>query len=444
MSAVQSPSGFNAWLGDNTGALAGCSLGWLQERRGRARDRLRADGYPTPKDEAWRYTNLEPLLAQGFAPAQGEGTAVAETNLTGFLIPGLDADRVVLVNGRFMPGLSRLGELPPGVLIGGLREILEREPDRVRDYLAQVVPEERSPFSALNTAAMDDGVVLMLAEGIRLERPIELLHVSVGGGETRLTHPRHLVVLGRGAQAEVVERYVSLGEGLYCNNLVLELHLGEGARLQHHRVQEESPNAFHLSGLYLQLGAGSGYRGTNMAFGASWSRTELHVRFGGEGAECEISGLYLAGERQLVDFHLDVLHEVPGCASRENFKGILYGRGRAVFDGRVYVHQYAQKTDAHLSNANLILSRNAEVDTKPQLEINADDVKCSHGTTVGQIEPGMLFYLRARGIPEPKAREMLCLGFAEEIIEGCGLEALGEHLSTAVAQRLQGVDTQVR
>lgn len=441
MSTVQSSEPrVNSWLGSVPVKLPGRSVGWLEERRVQARTRLNEQGYPGPKDEAWRYTNLQPLLEQGFAVAAGEISAIEESDLAGVLIGGLHADRVVLVNGRLMPGLSRLGALPPGVRVGSLREILEQEPNRVRDYLAPEVAEDRNPFSALNTVAMDDGMVLMLSEGVSLERPIELLHISAGPDEPRLAQPRHLIVMGEGAEAAVLERYVSLHEGLYCNNLVLEIHLGEGARLEHQRVQEESPRAFHLSGLYLQQAAGSIYRGTNIALGASWSRTELHVRFGGAGAQCELDGLYLAGDRQLVDFHLDVSHEVPSCSSRESFKGILYGRGRAVFDGRIYVHRDAQKTDAHLSNANLFLSRNAEVDAKPQLEINADDVKCSHGTTVGQIEPSMLFYLRARGIPEPKAREMLCLGFAEEIIEGCGPEAVRTHLSAAVAQRLRGIE----
>jgi Fe-S cluster assembly protein SufD len=267
--------------------------------------------------------------------------------------------------------------------------------------------------------------------------PIELIHLSVGMDEPRVAQPRHLVALEAGAQATLIERYVSLGASLYCTNSMLELSLGRDAVLKHDRIQLESPNAFHITGLYLSQDANSRYQGINIGLGGAWARTDLFARFQGEHAECELQGLYLAGDQQLMDFHIDVDHAVPFCTSRETFKGILYGKGRAVFDGRVVVAKDAQKTDAAMSNKNLMLSENAEVDTKPQLEINADDVKCSHGTTVGQIEPEMLFYLRSRGISAPLARRMLCLGFAGEIIEALHAEALRDLVSEQVGQRLE-------
>jgi Fe-S cluster assembly protein SufD len=255
--------------------------------------------------------------------------------------------------------------------------------------------------------------------------------------EPRLAQPRHLVDLGEGASATLIERYVSLGESLYCTNSVLELSLGDRASLSHYRVQEESPSAFHLAGVYLSQAAASRYHGVNVGLGAAWSRTDLVAGFVGEGAECILDGLYLAGDGQTMDFHLDVRHEIPGCTSREGFKGILYGKGRAVFDGRITVARDAQKTDAQLSNRNLLLSRGAEVDTKPQLEILADDVKCSHGTTVGQLDPGSLFYLRSRGIPLPQARRMLCVGFAEEVLDALAPELLRDFVSARVGVRLE-------
>jgi Fe-S cluster assembly protein SufD len=276
-----------------------------------------------------------------------------------------------------------------------------------------------------------------MGRGSLLERPIELIHLSVGMDEPRVAQPRQLVVLEDGAQARLIERYVSLGRSIYCTNSVLELTLGADAVLEHQRIQDESPNAFHISGLYLSQGRGSSYRGINLGLGAAWARTDLVVRFSGEHAECDLSGLYLAGDQQLMDFHLDVDHRHPNCTSRETFKGILYGKGRAVFDGRVFVARDAQKTDAAMSNKNLLLSEGAEVDTKPQLEINADDVKCSHGTTVGQIEPEMLFYLRSRGISAPLARRMLCLGFAGEILDRIRPDALRDRLTELVGRRLE-------
>jgi Fe-S cluster assembly protein SufD len=244
------------------------------------------------------------------------------------------------------------------------------------------------------------------------------------------------VRLDAGAQASLVERYVSLGDALYCTNAVMEVVLGRDAVLKHERLQMESRNAFHITGFYLLQDENSHYSGINIGLGARWARTDLNTRFRGEHAECVLHGLYLAGDGQLLDYHLDVEHAVPNCRSEENFKGLLTGQGRAVFDGRVLVAKAAQKSDAAMSNRNLMLSEQAEIDTKPQLEIHADDVKCSHGTTVGQIEPEMLFYLRSRGIDASQARRMLCLGFAGEIIDRLGAEAVREHVAEAVGQRL--------
>jgi Fe-S cluster assembly protein SufD len=245
------------------------------------------------------------------------------------------------------------------------------------------------------------------------------------------------VRLADGAQATLIERYAGLGDAAYCNNALIELDLGRDAVLKHRRVQMESPSAFHISGVYLRQGASSRYDAVNIGLGGRWARTDIVTRFSGEHAECDLQGLYLAGDQQLIDYHLDVRHSLPRCTSRETFKGIVHGKGRAVFDGLVYVAKDAQQTDAAMSNRNLLLSQNAEIDTKPQLEIYADDVKCSHGTTVGQIEPEMLFYLRSRGIAEGLARRMLCLGFAGEIIGALGIEPLAEHVAEAVGERLE-------
>jgi len=425
---------FEQWLG---GSAAGEGIAWLDDKRQAARDQARALGIPVSKQEAWRYTSVKRLVEQGFVPVDESVSALQPEDLEEVLIQGLDSHRVVLVNGRYLPTLSSPGDLPTGVRIGGLRQILESDPDALRDRLNQVAGDQQPLFSALNTAGLDDGLVVLMGRGSILERPIELIHLSVGMDEPRVAQPRHLVVLEDGAQARLIERYVSLGQSSYCTNSVLELSLGADAVLEHQRIQDESPNAFHITGLYLSQGRGSRYRGVNLGLGAAWARTDLVVRFAGEHAECELSGLYLAGERQLMDYHLDVDHRLPSCISRETFKGILYGKGRAVFDGRVFVAKDAQKTDAAMSNKNLLLSEGAEVDTKPQLLINADDVKCSHGTTVGQIEPEMLFYLRSRGISASLARRMLCLGFAGEILDRMKPDALREQVADLVGQRLE-------
>lgn len=425
------------WLEGGAERLPGSGLDWLEAERSQALARVRAEGVPSARQEGWRYTGLKTLVEQPFVRYAEPVTGVEEEDLEEVLVPGLDAHRVVLVNGRFVAGLSRLGALPAGVRAGSLREILESDPDAVADRLTKVAGDGAHVFSALNTAGMDDGFVLLVGRGALVERPIELIHLSVGMDEPRVAQPRHLVVLEEGAQAGLIERYVSLGESLYCTNSVLELSLARAAVLRHQRIQLESVNAFHITGVYLSQGADSRYLGVNIGLGAAWARTDLVVRFAGQHAECDLKGLYLAGDKQVMDHHLDIDHGVPQCSSRETFKGVLYGKGRAVFDGRIHVAVDAQKTDAQLSNKNLLLSRNAEIDTKPQLEIHADDVKCSHGTTVGQIDPQMLFYLRSRGISAPLARRMLCLGFAGEIIEALGPEPLREYVTEVVGRRLE-------
>jgi Fe-S cluster assembly protein SufD len=431
--STETPIGFDAWLPEGDGP----GIAWLQSQRASARDRVQGQGVPTSKQEEWRYTSVKRLLEQGFVPVDEPVTALEPDDIEECLVTGLDAHRVVLVNGRYAPRLSELGALPPGVRIGGLRQILESDPDALRDHLNAFAGEDPSLFAALNTAGLDDGLVVLMSRGAMLERPIELIHLSVGMDEPRVAQPRHVVALDDGAQTTLIERYLSLGESLYCTNSVLELSLGRDAVMRHERIQAESPNAFHITGLFLSLGQASRYQGVNLGLGGAWARTDLKVRFAGEHAECDLQGLYLAGNQQLMDYHLDVIHGLPHCSSRENFKGILYGKGRAVFDGRVFVAQDAQKTDAAMSNRNLLLSDGAEVDAKPQLEINADDVKCSHGTTVGQIEPEVLFYLRSRGITAPVARRMLCLGFAGEILDQLSSDALREQVTEQVGHRLE-------
>jgi Fe-S cluster assembly protein SufD len=428
---------FAEWLSADVDALAGNGVKWLDAQRRSAREKVFASGVPNSKQEGWRYTGLKSILEQPFAPCTETLTAVQPGDIEDLLLPGLDAYRVVLVNGRFVSHLSDLAGLPRGARAGSLRVILDSDPDALEGRLNRIAGEGAHIFSTLNTAGLDDGFVLLLSEGQVLERPVEVIHLSVGMEEPRVAQPRHLIALESGARARVIERYVSLGESLYCTNSVAEIDLAAGAALSHNRIQMESPNAFHITGLYLRQGARSTYKGVNLGIGASWSRTDLVVDFADRHASCDLKGLYLAGDRQLTDYHLDVRHRVPECNSRESFKGILYGKGRAVFDGRVLVDFDAQKTDAQLSNKNLLLSRNAEVDTKPQLEIFADDVKCSHGTTVGQIEPEMLFYLRSRGISAPVARRMLCLGFAGEIIDGLDTEAVRDYVTEQVGRRLE-------
>ncbi len=411
---------------------------WVQALRTQSAEQVSSMALPTRKDEAWRYTSLKFLEELAFVPVDKEPfSALQLEDIDELLLTGNDGTRLVFVNGFLAPQLSRLEADRPGVLVTNLASAFELDKPAIQSEFDRIA-QTRNMFTALNGALMTDGACVVIDQDTAVDAPIELLHISIGTDDPSICHPRHLIVLQQGARAEVIERYASLGNASYFNNALIEVALGENSELIHERVQEESLNAQHLSDLQIRQAAGSRYRLANASLGAAWSRCDVRLVFDGEGADAQLDGLLMAGDGQLADTHLDIQHAVPHCSSRETFKGILDGKGRVVFDGRILVAKDAQKTDAQLSNDNLMLSRSAEVDTKPQLEIYADDVKCSHGTTVGELDGNMLFYLRSRGIPERQATQMLCLGFAEEILAAMPAEALRARSASLLASRLGG------
>lgn len=407
---------------------------WLSEQREAAVSRFIDLGFPHAKQEAWRYTSVKGLLQENFVTADKVGV-FSRHAMTENFIPEPVAARLVFVDGIFQPGLSDCEV--PNVQIGSLHGAMAAADKTVLQALGSLSGPGEHGFSALNLATMQDGAIVHVSAGTQLELPIELLNIATQTAAGRSLRPRHLILLEDGAKATLIERYLALDEVCYFNNLVCEVVLQEGASLRHQRIQQESLKAYHLSELYIELAADAHYQGVNAAIGGAWSRTTINNRFTAPGAYCELDGLYLAGDGQLVDFHLDMDHAVPGCASRENFKGILHGRGRAVFDGLIQVREQAQKTDAHLHNANLMLSRHAEVDTKPQLQIFADDVQCSHGTSVGQLDAQALFYMRSRGLSEDQAKRLLCVGFASEVLERFDSASLREQLGELLRQRVE-------
>ncbi|MDT8386300.1 MAG: Fe-S cluster assembly protein SufD [Thiogranum sp.] len=418
------------------GDLPGQDLDWLQQTRAHARRAIETLPVPNRKSEEWRYTAIEGLLKNSFQTPAGEADAARVLEAGDWLEPDYPAYRVIIVNGRCIVDASQTAGLPEGATVGSLRAALATDPELLGTWFGQAAAHTDHLFTALNTALINDGIFLHLKPGVVLDRPVEVVYLSLGQEQAPLTQPRNLVVLEKGASATLVERFIGPGNALYFHNGVTELALREGAILKHCRVQDESRNAYHLSSLYLTQDRNSLYQGTTLAFGGAWARTDYQAVFKEEGARCELGGLYTVGDRQLIDFHLDVRHSVPDCSSREQFKGILYGKGRGVFDGRILVEKQAQHSDAHLSNDNLLLTENGEIDTKPQLEIYADDVKCSHGTTVGQIDPQQMFYLRSRGIDADAARRMLCLGFAGEVIEAIEVPELREYASQRLVATL--------
>ena len=347
---------------------------WLLGQRQAAAQQFADMGYPHARQEAWKYTGIEGLLSQGFGLKDGvqEFPRHAVVRLC---LQGPVAGRLVFVDGVYQPELSEC--TADGLRVDSLRQAMAQGERDVLSAVGSLSGIGEHGFAALNLATLYDGAVIRVEAGARLEHPVELLHVTTRGAEGQALRSRHLVLMGQDAQANMIERYLSLEEEIGCfNNLVCEISLAKGAKLKHQRVQLEARKSYHLSDVYLELAEAAHYQGLQASLGGAWSRTVLHNRFSAEGANCELDGLYLAGDGQLTDVHLDVDHAVPHCESRENFKGILCGAGKAVFDGLIQVREQAQKTSAHLHNANLMLSRRAEIDTKPQLIILADDVQC--------------------------------------------------------------------
>jgi len=439
MKAIQSNREWIDRLVSNSStSLPGNKYPWLDSARQQARTNLHTYDVPNRKLEAWRYTSIENLLKQPFEYNEQRFEALLDTDIDDWILNETDSYRLVFVNGRCIPWLSNIEALASHIKIGSLRASLLTDPEIIEKYLTKHPAQISSDiFVSLNTAYINDGLFVHIPTEVQLDKPIEVYYISTAQEEATLVLPRNLVVLERGASATLIEHYCSTGNSVYFNNNVTEMYVNDNAQLMHYRVQDESEQAHHLGRIKLLLGTDSQYHSAHFSLGASWSRCDIDVAYSGTGAGCYLNGLYVVKDGQLSDFHVNVVHSHSHCVSRENFRGILAGKGRAVFDGRVVVEKNAQKTDAHLSNNNLLLSRDAEVDTKPQLEIEADDVKCGHGTTVGQIDPNQVFYLRSRGIDMDTAKRMLCLGFTGEILDLVALEEVRSFLASRVGHQLQ-------
>jgi Fe-S cluster assembly protein SufD len=420
------------------GQLPGARVPWLQTQREDAEQRFLKVGFPTRKSEAWRYTSVEALLSKNFiSPVSHDDETAGRAYAA--LLAETHAHRIVFVNGRYSESLSKLENLPKGVYIAGLRQAMAERGDIIEKILAKSPTEEFHVFNDLNTALFHDGMVFYVEANVQLTDPVEMIYLASENGDAYVTSPRNFVCLESGAKATLIERYAGEHAGVYFTNGLSEIVLNTAAQLFHYRLQEESRAAYHISTVFVRHEARSQYQGNTIVLGGNWSRTDYNVSFHGEHAANQLDGLYLVKDKQLADIHLNIHHGVPHCSSEQDFRGILLGTGRGVFDGIITVAKQAQKTEAHLHNANLMLSRSAEVDTKPQLLIYADDVKCSHGTTVGQLEPEQLFYMRSRGIREADAKKMLCAGFAQEVLEKCTVESLRTKAANALNESLLNV-----
>ena len=410
---------------------------WLLPRRKAGLARFAELGFPTVRDEDWRFTNLAPLTKLPLKPLRpAASVGVAAADLSGFTFASLPAARLVFLDGQFAPELSTLPALPAGVRVANLAAAL-RDSGIAESHLGCYALVGGNALAALNQAWFRDGAFIQVPDGVSLEMPVHILHVSTQSETGSTAQPRHLILAGCDSHLTVVESYAATTASAYFTNAVTEMVVGDGAVVEHCKFQDESPAAFHLSTLAAKIGRTASFRTHSFALGARLSRNNLRTELAGEGLEAILNGLYLTKGEQLADHHMVVDHAQPHCASHEYFNGILDDKSKGVFHGRILVRQNAQKTDAKQTNKNLLLSDLATADTKPQLEIYADDVKCTHGATVGQLNRESIFYLRARGIGEDTARQMLIHAFAGEIIERIRCAPAREELDRLVWDRLE-------
>ncbi|HSN89894.1 MAG TPA: Fe-S cluster assembly protein SufD [Anaeromyxobacteraceae bacterium] len=407
---------------------------WWREARERAAARYREMGVPTTRQEEWRFTSLAPLAPIALAPARPAEAGSPRALLD--LAPQAEGPRLVFANGRFRPELSSTGALPEGAVLANLGRALEAHPDLVRAHLGRLARAEDHPFVALNAALGEDGALLVLPAGAEIEDPIQVVWITDAPGASAATHPRLLLVAGEGARATVAEIFLGRGDPPYLTNAVAEVALADRARVEHYRIQDEAPGAFHLGSTHVEEGTEARYESHQLVLGSALARSEVRARLSGERGEIALTGLTMTSGRQHHDVLSLVEHAAPGCTTTESYKGILDGHARGVFVGRIRVLPGAQKTSAHQQSSSLLLSEEAVVNTMPQLEIFADDVKCGHGGTVGQLDEDALFYLRSRGLAPETARSLLIYAFASEMVERIRPAALRARVRDLVTARL--------
>jgi Fe-S cluster assembly protein SufD len=393
---------------------AGVQPPWLARIRESAINRFYELGFPTTDQEDWRFTDTTPIAE---ATLSTPARVPAIRPLTGITDGPLKSCQLAFVNGAFAPGISSVLGLPERVRAGSLQALLVTDPAAAEGHLARQAAYQDHPFVALNTAFFRDGAFIRVPKGCVLEEPIHLLFIAIDDGEPAIVHPRVLIVLEDGAEASIVESYVSQGHGVYFTNSVTEIVLGEGAVADYYKLQRESVQAFHMATLALHQDRASNFTSHAITLGGAIARNEIVATLDGEGAACTLNGLYEATGRQLVDNHTTIDHARPHGTSRQLYKGIMSGHAHGVFNGKVIVRPHAQKTDAVQSNKNLVLSDDATIDTKPELLIFANDVKCKHGATIGQLDQDVLFYLRSRGIGADAAKRLLVHAFSSEILD---------------------------
>ncbi len=408
---------------------------WFMNTRKAAFARFTELGIPTRKDEAWKHTSLNPFNEVEFRPSDVSDVD-SKALLEGIVFHNWKAHRVVFQDGQYSEGNSAINNLPKGLTIVSLKEAFSTHREVIEEHLASYAGEdENEAFVALNTALHEDGLLVMVEKGVVVEDPIHLIYLTTSHAHPSSTHPRTLVIAEEGSQLTLIERYAGEEGSVYFTNAVSEIVLGENAHFDHYRLQDESPQSFHIGTVQIEQGRNSRYRTHAISIGSRIGRNGIAAHLDGEGIECVMNGLFLTQDDQHIDNHTRVIHAQPHCYSHEVFKGILDDHSSGAFTGRIIVKEGAQKTDAIQSSKNLLLSDDATISPDPQLEIFADDVKCTHGATIGQLDTDAIFYLRARGIDEQSARGLLTFAFANEIIEQIKIEPLRDYLEAIIARR---------
>lgn len=395
-------------------------------------------GFPTTRDEEWKFTNVAPIAKVNFkSTLENNIVGLTGRDIEPYLFTGFQGHLLVFVDGHFSNRLSNLRELPKGAKVGSLAEALRTDADLVNSHLTRYARFEDNAFTALSTAFLRDGAFVFMPDQTILENPIYLLFLATGRKENPAFHPRNLILVGKSSQVSIIERYAGMGRSAYLNNIVTEIVLGENAMAEHDKLQDESAAAFHISSTHVVQNAHSNFTSNSVSFGGGLVRNNVTSVLNAQDCECTLNGLSLATGTQHVDNHTTIDHVSSHCRSHELYKSILDGKAKGVFNGKIFVRRDAQKTDAKQTNKTLLLSDDATIDTKPQLEIFADDVKCTHGATVGQLDEEQVFYLRARGIGLEQARDILTFAFASDVISRIHVEPLREQLDRMLQVRLQ-------
>ena len=413
--------------------LAGHEVPWVIGARQSAFERFVAHGLPTRQEEEWKYTDVAAIgKRESLAPDNIPPDPSSEAALYAWALSRENVHLMVFVNGHYSSELSELADLPAGASLESLADLLDKSADVPEKLFGE--HHEHTIFGALNTSFTTDGAVLRLAPWTVLKKPLYLLFIASGHGTS--IYPRNIVIAGEGSRATVIEHYFGMLDARNFTDAVTQIDLATGAELHHCKLLQEGRDAFHVAGIHAEQEAGSSFHSHSFALGGRLARNDITSRLNGPECRCTFDGLYLLEGRQHMDHHTRIDHLAPSCTSREYYRGIMDNESHGVFNGKVIVHPHADKTDAHQSNSNLLLSRKAEIDTKPQLEIFADDVRCTHGATVGQLDEGSLFYLRSRGIDAELARSLLIYGFANDIIRRVEVPEMRTRIEHLVLDRL--------